>query len=377
MKTELMTRRVFAVLFFLVLFQPAARGQERFEGVSRIVAVGDVHGGFSEFVSILRSAGVLDEKGSWIAAKTHLVQTGDVVDRGPDSRQVLDLLMRLEKQARKSGGRVHALLGNHEAMNLYGDLRYVSAAEYESYRKPDSSEEREAYWNRHVEERKAEGLQTDKEYKIKWEREHPLGWVEHRLAFNSTGVYGKWLRQRNALIQINDVLFLHGGLSPKYAAATAAELNKKIREELEDFKKLEGGVTMDSAGPLWYRGLANGSEEELSAHVDQLLKKHGVRHIVLGHTPTGGAILPRFEGRVILIDVGLSKLYGGTPACLMVEQSKLFALHRGSQLELPMAKQGLVDYLKAAAALDPTPSPLEKLIQSISIGEKLVPSQEP
>src|SRR4030095_9597641 len=88
MKTEPMTRRVFAVLFCLAFFQPAVRGQERFEGVSRIVAVGDVHGGFSEFVSVLRSAGVLDEKNSWIAAKTHLVQTGDVVDRGPDSRQV-------------------------------------------------------------------------------------------------------------------------------------------------------------------------------------------------------------------------------------------------------------------------------------------------
>jgi hypothetical protein len=285
--------------------------------------------------------------------------------------------MKLEKQARKSGGRVHALLGNHEAMNLYGDLRYVSAAEYESYRNSDSSEKREAYWNQHVEERKAQGLQTDKEYRNKWEREHPLGWFEHRLAFSSTGIYGKWLRQRNALIQINDMLFLHGGLSPKYAAATAAELNKKIREELEDFKKLEGGVTMDSAGPLWYRGLANGSGEELSAHVDQLLKKHGVRRLVLGHTPTGGAILPRFEGRVILIDVGLSKVYGGTPACLISENSKLYALHRGQLLELPMEPGGVIAYLKTAAALDPPPSPLQRLIQAISSGGESLPSQEP
>jgi Calcineurin-like phosphoesterase len=377
MKTEPMTRRVFIVLFCLVLFQPAARGQDRFEGVSRIVAVGDVHGGFSEFVSVLRSAGVLDEKVSWIGAKTHLVQTGDVVDRGPDSRQVLDLLMKLEKQARKSGGRVHALLGNHEAMNIYGDLRYVSPAEYEWYRNPDSSEQREGYWNRHVEERKAQGLQTDKEYKIQWEREHPLGWIEHRLAFSSTGVYGKWLRQRNALIQINDLLFLHGGIGPKYLTSTAAELNKRIRRELEDFSKLEGGVTMDSEGPLWYRGMANASGEQLSGHVDQVLKNYAVRRLVLGHTPTGGAVLPRFEGRVILIDVGLSKVYGGTPACLISENSKLYALHRGRQLELPMSQDGLIAYLKAAAALDPPPSPLQKLIQALSSGGELLSSQEP
>jgi Calcineurin-like phosphoesterase len=377
MKTEPMTRRVFIVLFCLVLFQPAARGQDRIEGVSRIVAVGDVHGGFSEFVSVLRSAGVLDEKVSWIGAKTHLVQTGDVVDRGPDSRQVLDLLMKLEKQARKSGGRVHALLGNHEAMNIYGDLRYVSPAEYEWYRNPDSSEQREGYWNRHVEERKAQGLQTDKEYKIQWEREHPLGWIEHRLAFSSTGVYGKWLRQRNALIQINDLLFLHGGIGPKYLTSTAAELNKRIRRELEDFSKLEGGVTMDSEGPLWYRGMANASGEQLSGHVDQVLKNYAVRRLVLGHTPTGGAVLPRFEGRVILIDVGLSKVYGGTPACLISENSKLYALHRGRQLELPMSQDGLIAYLKAAAALDPPPSPLQKLIQALSSGGELLSSQEP
>ena len=167
------------------------------------------------------------------------------------------------------------------------------------------------------------------------------------------------------------------GTWAKYAAATAAELNRKIREELEDFNKLEGGVTMDSAGPLWYRGLANGSGAELSAHVDQLLKKHDVRHMVVGHTPTGGAVLPRFEGRVIQIDVGLSKLYRGTPACLISEDSKLYALHRGQRLELPAAQDGLSAYLKAAAALDPPPSPLHKLIQAISSGRELSASQEP
>ena len=374
MNTEPITRRVFPVLLCLALFQPAVCGQERFEGVSRIVAVGDVHGGFAEFVSVLRSAGVLDEKSSWIAGKTHLVQTGDVVDRGPDSRQVLDLLMKLEKEARKSGGRVHALLGNHEAMNLYGDLRYVSAEEYASYRDSNSLQKQEAYWARELAVGKDLGLQIDKS---KWEKEHPLGWVEHRLAFSDTGVYGKWLRQRNALLQINDLLFLHAGIGPKYATATVAELNRTIHDELENFKKLEGGVAMDPEGPLWYRGLANGSQKQLTGHLDQVLKNYRVRRLVLGHTPTGGAVMPRFEGKVILIDVGLSKLYGGTPACLISENSKLYALHRGQMLELPMESGGVIAYLKKAATLDPAPSPLQKLIKAISSGGESLPSQEP
>ena len=52
---------------------------------------------------------------------------------GTDARKVLDLLMRLEGEARKAGGRVHALLGNHEVMNMLGDLRYVNAEEYKSF----------------------------------------------------------------------------------------------------------------------------------------------------------------------------------------------------------------------------------------------------
>src|SRR5262245_10688082 len=102
---------------------PKLAAQSEFSGVERVVAVGDVHGDYAGFVWVLRAAGIIDAKERWIGGKAHLVQTGDVVDRGGDSRKAMDLLMSLEKQAAKAGGRVHALIGNHEAMNLYGDLR--------------------------------------------------------------------------------------------------------------------------------------------------------------------------------------------------------------------------------------------------------------
>src|SRR6476469_7886853 len=85
--------------------------QDNFQDVARIVAIGDVHGGFDEMVAVLRGVGVINEKNKWSGGKTQLVQTGDVVDRGSDSRKVMDLLMDLEKQARKAGGMVHPLLG--------------------------------------------------------------------------------------------------------------------------------------------------------------------------------------------------------------------------------------------------------------------------
>jgi len=339
--------------------------QDEFPGVERIVAVGDVHGDYDRLSTLLRDAGVIDKKQKWIARKTHLVQTGDLLDRGPDSRKVMDLLMRLEGQAEKAGGRVHVLLGNHETMNLFGDLRYVSEGEYEAFRTPRSEEVRDAYFEKYVlpaqEEKGAAG--DEKQLRAKWYAEHPLGWVEHRFAFGPNGTYGKWLRQKNAVVRIGDILFLHGGISPKYSGWTIRQLNEKVRAELADFALLENGVVTDSAGPLWYRGLAEAPEAESAQAVDDLLSRFQVKHLVIGHTPTKGAILPRFEGKVILIDVGLSQAYGGPPACLIIDKSKFQALHRGTRLDLPIGREAdWSTYLKAAAALDPQPSPLEPLI---------------
>ena len=108
----------------------------RWTGVDRVVAFGDVHGAYRELVALLQRAGVVDPSLHWSGGATHLVSLGDLVDRGPDSRAVLDLLMRLEDEAPKVGGVVHVVLGNHEVMNLTGDLRYVSEADYASVRRP-------------------------------------------------------------------------------------------------------------------------------------------------------------------------------------------------------------------------------------------------
>ena len=92
-----------------------------------MVAVGDIHGAFDNFVAILRAAQVIDNRNRWIGGRTVLVQTGDILDRGPDSRKAIDLLRRLERDAQRAGGRVVSLLGNHELMRLISDWRYVSA----------------------------------------------------------------------------------------------------------------------------------------------------------------------------------------------------------------------------------------------------------
>jgi hypothetical protein len=368
-----MSRRILAALLFLPLFASFATADDDvITGVGRVIAVGDIHGDADQLLSVLRSAKLVDEQGKWIGGKTHLVQTGDILDRGPDSRRAMDILMRLEVEAKAAGGAVHALIGNHEAMNLYGDLRYVSEGEIASFRDDNSERTREETYR--LEQKQAPaGTVFNDAHRRAWEAEHPLGYVEHRRAFGPEGAYGKWIRGHNAVVRIDGTLFLHGGLSPKYAEWNVKLINDRVRLELNDFKRLEGGVVMDDEGPLWYRGLAL-KGAAIEALVQKLLANYGVDRIAIGHTYTDGAIVPRFGGRVLQIDVGLSKVYDTTPrqACLEIESGKARALHRGKRVELA-SDQGadLLRYYKEAAALDPAPSSLSRSIRELetSLGE--------
>src|ERR1700694_2729046 len=121
------------------------------------------------------------------------------------------------------------------------------------------------------------------------------------------GYYGKWIASHDAVIKINDSLFVHGGIGPKYASMKIKEINQRVREELKDLSKLNGGIVKDTEGPLWYRGLSQG-DESLQAVLDKVLKNFGVDRVVLGHTYAFAAITPRYDQKVILIDIGLSRV---------------------------------------------------------------------
>ena len=192
-----------------------------FTGVERIVAVGDVHGAYTRYLEILRTAGIIDKRDRWAGGKAHLVQLGDVVDRGPDSRKAIDFLRRLERDAASAGGRVHYLIGNHEAMRMIGDYRYIVPGEYAAFADGDS---------RDVRQQIIETLAPDvREQALK---DTPLGMVELVRAFALKGPYGAYLRTLNAVVKINGVVFLHGGISPAVAPLPCEQINATIRREL-------------------------------------------------------------------------------------------------------------------------------------------------
>jgi hypothetical protein len=267
--------------------------------------------------------------------------------------------MKLETQAQAAGGYVHCLLGNHEVMNLYGDLRYVSPGEYGAFRTENSAQVRDEQFAK-------SGTTMSRE---DWDKQHPLGYFEHRAAFGPDGVYGKWLRGLNTEIRVNDTLFVHSGIGAKYVSMSMDEMNRRVREELSHPDKLQGGIVTDQEGPFWYRDLAKGDEKALMVVVDATLENTGAKREAFGHTYADAAITPRFGGKVIMLDIGLPRVYDNISkiGCLEIDGDTAYALHRGHKLALPTDENGpdMLRYLKEAAALDPAPSPLLSRIQRL------------
>ncbi|HUF47707.1 MAG TPA: metallophosphoesterase [Vicinamibacterales bacterium] len=311
----------------------------------RIVAVGDVHGGYEAFQAILREAGLIDNRRRWTGGRAILVQTGDVVDRGAESREVLDLLRRLERDAARAGGQVHALIGNHEAMRLIGDYRYVSEAEYAAFRGRDSVELRERLYEVVVAERQAQARAADIEFdeqafRAAFLEEIAVGRVEMQRAFGPDGEYGRWIRAHNVMVVINGIAFMHGGASPEVAARGCAAINETVREEMRTITTLADPRIPESliagrSGPLWYRGLAE-DPPLLPEQFEAILAGLGARVLVVGHTTSRGQITARYDGRVIIIDTGLlgGEFYpDGAPSALEIRGHSFTAVYVGGRRE--------------------------------------------
>jgi hypothetical protein len=360
-----------------------------FPGAGRIVAVGDIHGAYDAMVATLQAADVVDDSLSWSGAGTHLVLTGDLLDRGADSRRVMDFVMRLEMEAARAGGQVHQLLGNHEVMNLIGDLRYVADGEYAAFSDDESAEEREQWYQRfrssHAED--ADELILRSEF----DEKAPPGFFGHRRAFRSDGAYGRWLLQKPLMVVVNDTAFVHGGIPPFVSQFGLAGVNGTLKTDLLNFvaalstledagilnpidryraqpailtPKLEAGeleealmapaqVVLDfrrsplqgPAGPTWYRGTATCNPLVEGDDLGVALAKIGATRVVFGHTTTvTRRVQQRMDGRIVEVDTGMLKSsYQGSGNALIIDDGVLTVVNQDGATGLsPVAHPGRV-----------------------------------
>ena len=206
----------------------------------RIVAIADIHGAGTSIRALLQRVDLIDQQDRWTGGRATLVQTGDYMDRGPDVRAVMDLFMRLEEEADAAGGRVEVLLGNHETMNLTGEVRDATPVIFGSFADERSAQRREeAYrqYSAYVEARMEALARPLPDYQTReeWMAAHPPGFFEYMEALGPKGTYGRWLRSRPVAVKIDDTVFLHGGLSVENDAESVSEIAQRAADEIARF----------------------------------------------------------------------------------------------------------------------------------------------
>jgi hypothetical protein len=305
---------------------------------SRTVVVADVHGDYERFVDVLTFAGILGDKEQWAGGASTLLQIGDVADRGPASHKVYELLRRLQKDAKKTKGRVEMLLGNHEAMRLTRFYRDAHPGEFEAFRTPKSEKARDDLYAQEMKRASQEADIRDRtdlglDNRSKWDDSHPLGLAEMEKEYSPSGETGRWLRERPIMLVEAETIFVHGGISPKFLPWTPARFQDRARQELEFDAPVKGGLLFDNDGPLWWRGLALEDEAYLAPHVDELLAMWKAKRIVVGHTVQEDGPVSRLNGKIILADAGLSAYYKGPRSCVVLENGQIYPMVEGKRVQ--------------------------------------------
>lgn len=258
---------------FTVNLKPILKDEpSEFKTKSNLFVISDIEGEFEAFRKLLVVNGIMDEKYNWMFGKGHLVICGDLFDRGVQVTQELWLLYKLEQDAKAKGGYVHTILGNHDIMNISGDLRYVD----------------------------------DRYFQVA-----KLFGVDYMALYSKETELGQWLRTKNTIEKIGDNLCLHAGVSPQisWLNMSLKDINDKSRPYYDKAKDMNGvgDVSMNkffdsNTSLFWYRGYFKApkiAEED----IDQTLALYGVRRIIVGHTIVPENLGFSYNGKVLGIDV--------------------------------------------------------------------------
>lgn len=256
----------------------------------KLFVLSDIEGEFAAFRKLLQANKIIDNNYNWIYGNGHLVFAGDMFDRGNQVTECLWLVYKLEEEAKAAGGYVHFILGNHEIMNMQGDFEYV-------------------------------------EFKYKLNAKM-MGKTLIQV-YNEDSELGRWLRTKNIVEKIGDMLFMHGGISRQLnnTEITIPEINELARPNYATYKKDYGNaktniVMHPKISPFWYRGYYSKAPESI---VDSTLQKFNVNRIITGHTVVADTISVHYGGKVINTD---TKHAEGKSEALLIEQDHYYRVNQ-------------------------------------------------
>lgn len=262
--------------------------KSEFKKVSKQLVLSDIEGNFKAFRQLLQANGVIDSSYNWTFGEGNLVLIGDFVDRGEQVTEVLWLIYSLEDKARAAGGYVHYVLGNHEIMNMSGDLRYLNA----KYK--DNS----TFLNQRYED-----------------------------LYGSNTELGRWLRTKNVIEKVGDMLYMHGGFSSYMNSIdlSLSDINEMARPFYADstykYPDVRTEIIYSEYGPFWYRGYYTGTSIAKISQIDSTLDKFKIKHIATGHTIIADTVSVHYKGKVFDLDVHHAI---GLSGALLIEEGKFY-----------------------------------------------------
>jgi hypothetical protein len=273
---------------------PVEEGPTRFSAAERVVAIGDLHGDLEAANNALRLSGAVDDEGRWIGGRLVVVQTGDILDRGDDELEILDLFDRLGEEARATGGSVHVLNGNHELMNAYQDFRYITEG----------------------------GFADFQDYPVPAEPDSALLALDpsqrgRAMAFRPGGELAKRLALHNTAVIVGSSVFVHGGIIPANVEMGLDRMNALIKSWLLGESPQPEWIRGENS-PVWTRLYSSEPIPEACDTLASVLDRLEVERMVVGHTVQKTGITSFCGGQLWAIDVGMAAHYGGRPEVLEI-----------------------------------------------------------
>jgi hypothetical protein len=281
----------------------------------RIVVLGDIHGDFTMLTHLLRKAKVINKSNKWIGGNTIIVQVGDQIDScrpnksgdclNPDyikndkaeDLKVLRFMTELHSDAESHGGAVYSLVGNHELMNVDGDMSYVS-------------------------------LENLNEFGGEFGRQ---------MAFKPGGEIAKFVAcSRPLSLIIGSNLFVHAGFEPELIKKyNIDDINKLMAlyllDELRNPNIFREDFMIKSNSPLWTRAYSKITNDKCKKILIPLQKTYKVGRIYVGHTPQiENGINSACDGKIWRTDIGISNAFNNVDPTMITTGKK--AKYRNGQL---------------------------------------------
>jgi hypothetical protein len=256
---------------------------------ARVVAIGDIHADIQAARKAFQAAGATNANSDWVGGSLIVVQLGDLIGRSDEEREVLAFVFDMQRKAAKAGGAVHALIGNHEVFGARVDNQAVGPNPFPAWEN-------------------VEGLRRD-DLRL---RHLPPEERARGAALMAGGPYARRLAEFPVVLKIRDTVFVHGGVTPRWAKYGIERINREVRNWFLGMGP-EPDSTLgvdDGDRVMWTRQFSADVNEADCKVLAESLRILNARRMVVAHT-VHEQITPRCNERVWAVDVGMSRAYGG------------------------------------------------------------------